>query len=288
MEIKQRTRWKKVSKDGYQVVENFLKARESLCVNASARFLSMQNMAEQDKRSHIWYIPCPEESISSLLIHSRYSLFPVFGENQGASCPAFLRRFFKVPVHSIQGLRKDVENLETLMQIHGYFATERIDYELMNIDAEPISGTLRSGPPGLKIRSPMPDDKEQLFALQSAYEKEEVLPKSAVFNPASCLYRLENILSSERILVAELDGKVVGKINTNAESFTRYQIGGVYVRPDYRNLGIGSKMIAVFSSSILTLGKGITLFSKIENKAARKAYIKAGFDVLAYYRICYF
>jgi len=39
-----------------------------------------------------------------------------------------LNRFFgKVPIHAIQGLRQDVELLESLMESQGYFASERID-----------------------------------------------------------------------------------------------------------------------------------------------------------------
>ena len=281
MEIKRH--WRKVSNNEYQAAETYLKAREKFCVAACARFLLKKN-----KREHVWYL-AGSEGLSSLLINNRNSLFPVFGVNPVIPCPGFLKRFLiKVPIHLIQGLRKDAETLESLMEGQGYFAAERIDYELMSLDTAPRVEALKAGPAGLVLRSPLAGDKECLFVLHSAYEQEEVLPKNAVFNPASCRYNLERILSSEKILVAELDGQLVGKLNTNAESFTRYQIGGVYVRPECRGLGIATRMIAVFSSDLLTLGKGISLFSKTHNKAARKAYIKAGFAVSADYRISYF
>ena len=287
-------RWQKVPQDKYQAAEVYLKAWEKFCVGACARFLqankaSKQSLASQSKRDHVWYIADPEGGVSSLLIHSYHSLFPVFGENSAIPGPGFLKRFLiKAPIHLVQGLREDVETLEILMEDLGYFAKERIDYELMSLDTAHGAGALGAGPAGLVLRSPLPGDKERLFALHSAYEKEEVLPQKAVFNPVSCRYNLERILSSEKVLVAELDGQLVGKLNTNAESFTRYQIGGVYVRPDCRGLGIAAKMVAVFSADLLTLGKGITLFSKMHNKAAKKVYLKAGFAVLADYRISYF
>ena len=277
-------KWRKVSNNEYQAAQAFLKAREKLCVTACARFLSKSR-----KHEHTWFLSSPNGELSSLLIHSRNSLFPVLGDNSRIPGPAFLRRFLvKIPISSVQGQKQDAETLEILMEDEGYYAKERIDYDLMSLDTAPRAEALRAGPEGLVLRSFLPGDKEQLFSIQSAYEKEEVLPKNAVFNPASCRYNLERILSSERLLVAELNGQIVGKINTNAESFSRYQIGGVFIRPEFRCLGIAARMIAVFSADLLAKGKGISLFSKKNNKAAQKAYLKAGFSVLSDYRISYF
>ena len=288
-------RWRKAAFDKYPAAEKFLLKNERFCVSASARFLQLvQSEATEGRRDHVWYLADPAGGITSLLIHSRYSLYPVFGnaincDNTGIPCPAFLKRFLiKVPIHSVQGLWKDVKCLETLMEDQGYFAYEQIDYELMSLDSLPKVPAAKAGLESLLLRPPALCDKEQLFAINAAYEQEEVLPKNATFNPAASRINLERILKSERILVAEFDGRIVGKLNTNAESFTRYQIGGVYVSPEYRSLGIASRMIAIFSSDLLAQGKGITLFSKTHNKAARKAYLKAGFQVLSDYRISYF
>jgi predicted GNAT family acetyltransferase len=183
---------------------------------------------------------------------------------------------------------EDADTLETLMEAQGYFASERIDYALMSLDTAPMPGALKSGPAGLILRPPLPKDEEDLFALQAAYEQEEVLPAKAVFNAAACRLNLKQILSREQVLVAELNGRLAGKINTSAQSFTRYQIGGVYVRPDCRGLGIGVKMTAVFVQNLMARGLGLTLFVKKRNSAACKVYRKAGFSVLADYRISYF
>jgi len=169
-----------------------------------------------------------------------------------------------------------------------YFASESIDYYLMGLDSAPKTEALKTAPAGLVLRLPLPQDEEQLFALQSAYEQEEVLPQNAVFEPTHCRLNLQQILSRERVLVAELDGQVVGKINTSAKSFTRYQIGGVYVRPDCRSLGIGAKMTAAFLQGLLSQGRGITLFVKQSNIAAIKVYRKIGFTILGDYRITYY
>ena len=270
--------------NGSDSAEAFLRIREELCVAAAARFLTMK-----ESRGHVWYLNGPGDGISALLLHSRQSLLPVFDKNSNIPGPHFLKRFLgKVHIHALQGLREDAELLESLLEDQGYFVTDRIDYDLMSLDTVPRPAALRTGPAALTLRKPAAGDGEQLFALQSAYEQEEVLPKNAVFNPAASRLNLEHLLSSEHMLVAELDGQVVGKINTSAESFTRCQIGGVYVRPDCRGLGIAARMTAVFSQSLLAEGKGITLFVKRRNTAARAVYRKAGFGVLADYRISYY
>ena len=287
MEIKMKPAkpcWRKINKNELYRAEAYLKKRENLCVAACARFLNLR-----ESRGHVWRLAGPEADIASLIIHSQRTLFPVFGEKKHIPVPRFLNRFLgRVPIHALQGLCDDTELLETIMESQGYFAAERNDYFLMSLDYAPELDALKSGPAGLVLRPPLPEDEEYLFALQAAYEQEEVLPANKVFNPSASRLGLRQILSRERVLVAVLDCQVAGKINTSAQSFTRYQIGGVYVRPDCRGLGIGLKMTAVFTRKLLSLGKGITLFVKRNNAAACKVYRRAGFNVLADYRITYY
>ena len=278
------SRWRKMPKSEYHRAEAYLRAREKFCVAACARFLRMG-----DNRGRIWYLDGAGDEFSALLLHTHRSLFPVFDQNHRIPSPRFLNRFLgKVPVHAVQGLQKDADILERLMENYGYFASERNDYALMSLDDAPRPESLKSGPAGLVLRSPLPEDMEPLFALQAAYEQEEVLPENAVFNAAACRLNLQHIVSREYILVAELNDQLIGKINTSAESFTRYQIGGVYVRPDCRSRGIGLKMTASFVQNLLTQGKGLTLFVKKRNAAAGKVYRKVGFNVLEDYRISYY
>jgi ribosomal protein S18 acetylase RimI-like enzyme len=279
-------RWRKIPGNARCAAEAYLRDREKLCVAASARFLKLKN---KENSGHIWCLNGPGEEISALLLHSRQSLYPVFEKNRDIPGPRFLNRFLgNVRIHALQGLKEDAELLENLMEDQGYSAAERIDYDLMSLDTDPRPEAFRSGPAALLLRKPAAGDEEQIFTLQSAYEQEEVLPKKAVFNPAASRLNLEHLLSSGRLLAAELDGRVVGKINISAESFTRYQIGGVYVRPDCRGLGIALKMTAVFTRNLLAEGKGVTLFVKKRNAAARAVYRKAGFSALADYRITYY
>ena len=294
-------RWRRMPNGEYSGAEDFLKEHEKFCVAACSRFLRMRrgtsafglDAGSRETHGHVWYSPDEGEKIAALLLHSRRSLLPVFGRKNSIPAPRFLRRFLgKVPIHAIQGLREDTELLESLMKDQGYFSSQRIDYQLMNFDCSSYCGpknqNVKPGPNGLLLRPPGPEDEEGLFALQSAYEKEEVLPQNSVFNPAACRLNLQHILTKEHVLVAELNRRLVGKINTSAESFTRYQIGGVYVHPDFRGLGIGVNMAMAFAQNLLNRGKGLSLFVKKRNIAACKVYHKIGFNVLADYMIIYY
>jgi ribosomal protein S18 acetylase RimI-like enzyme len=281
---KKAPRWRKLREENFPRAETFLRERERFCVSASARFLRAK-----EKRGNVWYLSGPDGEISALLFYYRGSLFPVLNKKPRVPEPRILNDFFnRFYIHAVQGPREDVAPLERHMENNDYVLSDKIDYDLMELDAPPRIEALRAGPASLTLRPPLPEDEEEIFALQSVYEKEEVLPANAVFDSVSSRMNLRRILSRERVLLAELDGKIAGKINTSAKSFSRYQIGGVFVRPDCRGMGIGAKMTAVFVQNLLAEGCGVTLFVKKHNSPARAAYRKVGFTVLTDYRIIYY
>jgi ribosomal protein S18 acetylase RimI-like enzyme len=264
--------------------EFFLRRMEPWYVGACGRFLSPRSGRDQ-----VWFLANREGLLSALLLYSRRTLFPVFGGGTGIPLFRFIRRHFRTaPFHAVQGLRKEALAVESVLGEIGLDAVDAIDYDLMALDAEPAENNFRGGPPGLILRRPDVMDTEALFALQAAYEKEEIVPRGSAFNPAVCRLNLQRILAEELFLAAEIDGRLVGKINTSARSFTRRQIGGVYVHPDYRGLGIARRMIAEFLRPIIAEGWGITLFVKKKNTAARLVYQNLGFRFLEDYRISYY
>jgi ribosomal protein S18 acetylase RimI-like enzyme len=283
-------RWKKVPEAAYPEIEAFLKSREALCVGACSRFI-----ARSFKAGHIWTMPGISggnktgSEIQAFMFNSRLSLLPIFTGDRNFPLPRFLGRFLrKIPVYSVQGLIEDTEILEAGMVKRGYTTMDRIDYDLMTLDKEPLPSSFHTGPPGLIIRPPTEADKEELFALHAAYEQEEVIPRGGSFDPDSCRKTLEKLMASEKMLVACLGNKIVGKINTNAKSFTRYQIGGIYVPPQFRGHGIALKMSAIFLKELIAQGWGISLFVKKRNAIARNLYSRLGFSVSGDYRISYY
>ncbi|MDR1057977.1 MAG: GNAT family N-acetyltransferase [Treponema sp.] len=285
--MKKNIRWRKINREEYAGVEQFLRAREFYCVSACARYLRL--LREGPGRDHIWGLQDPGGKLAALLIYSRRSLFPVFGPLRNIPLPGLLKSFpGKAPVHMVQGLRPDVELLEPLMEEQGYQAAESIDYDLMMLEGPPNQEILGAGPPDLVLRPPMEPELDEIAKIQGAYEKEEVLPKGAVFNGAYSHTNLEHILAEEKVLIALLGARIVGKINTNAESFNCSQIGGVYVLPELRRRGIALKMSAVFLSRIIADKQKIVLFVKKKNAPARRVYRRLGFTPLGDYRIIYY
>jgi GNAT superfamily N-acetyltransferase len=264
--------------------ERFLRRREPWCVGACGRFL-MRNFPQDQ----VWTLRNPEGLLSALILYSRRTLFPVFNGTVDIPLFHFIRRYFKTaPIHAVQGLGQEAQALEAGLSDRGIFAVDSIDYDLMTLDTEPLKENFCLGPPALVLRRPDIMDMNDLFELQRGYEKEEIIPRGSAFNPAACRLNLHRILSEEQILTAELDGRLVGKINTSAKSFTRCQIGGVYVHPGYRGRGIARRMAAVFVQGLIALGWGVTLFVKKKNAAARSVYRRIGFTPFADYRISYY
>jgi ribosomal protein S18 acetylase RimI-like enzyme len=224
-----------------------------------------------------------------MIIRSGGMLLPVLGTIRSIPPLQFMKGFLsKPPVHSVQGMSGEAQLLEAALADLGYQAAEHRDYDLMALGKEPEPGGPGAFPRGLEFRKPDFADFEALYPLQAGYEEEEVLPRGAVLNYAACRLTLSSILSKEQSLIACLDKRSVGKINTNAASFTRVQIGGVYVLPEYRGLGIGRRMTAVFAGELKARGWGVTLFVKKNNPAAQKIYRQIGFEATGDYRISYY
>jgi ribosomal protein S18 acetylase RimI-like enzyme len=277
-------RWKKIGGWDALETEAFLKSLEPCCVAACSKFLGRKSMQDD-----VWDLLSPDGSVSAVLIHSGRSLLPVFAGIRQIPVPRFLKRFpGRVPVHSVQGLFGDTDILEEAMSRLGYAAAERRSYDLMALDGVPKTEGVTGGFRGLMLREAGHEDAERLFPLQAGYDREEVLPKGAAFNSQACRLNLARILSREQVLAACIGDRVVGKINTNAVSFTCIQIGGVYVLPEYRGCGIARRMTAALAKRIAAEGKKVTLFVRKENAAAQAVYRGLGFTPLADYRISYF
>jgi ribosomal protein S18 acetylase RimI-like enzyme len=276
-------RWRKMPRRSNADVEKLLRDREPWCVSACGRFLRRRSSGDA-----VWTLHGRDGGIHALIVYSNRTLLPVFGGHTDIPEPEILKGLFgALPVHSIQGLADEALFLEDYLYGCGLKAIDAIDYDLMYIELPP-GGNCGPAPAGLVLRRARHGDLDALAELQAGYEQEEVLPRGAVFYPAASRRNTEKIFSSEQLLVAELDGRLVGKINTSVLSYTRFQIGGVYVLPDFRGRGIARHMTAEFVHSLIEQGRGVTLFVKKANRAAQKVYCRLGFKFLADYRISYY
>jgi GNAT superfamily N-acetyltransferase len=276
-------RWWKAGEIQKMWPENFLKEREPFCVSACSRFLKMSYFFDK-----MWVLTSNGRVVSSVLFQSGQTLFPVFGEQIDIKIPIYMHRVLKnSQIHAIQGLKADTDMMERIMGSLGIFSTEHIDFDLMSLDSSDGLHLFNKVPTGVSLRVPTRNDIDALLPIQAAYEKEEVLTPGAVFNAPLCRFLLENILKNEKILIATKADRIIGKINTNAASYSRYQIGGVYVVPEFRGRGIAAAMTSIFCDSLLQEGRGVTLFVKKQNERAQAVYRKIGFEKTADYRIVY-
>jgi ribosomal protein S18 acetylase RimI-like enzyme len=294
--------WKKLRKSHLSGVDAFLREREGGCVSAISRFCA-------GIINNVWAAVFPPASspasplasspasLSALLLYGKGLLFPVFHFSsakkeeflaEGMPLPLFFRQVLKNdPLHAVQGVADDMDILEAALRKKGLFPASSYDYELRVLThSVPESGG--TSLPGLLIRKPKTADTGALFPLQAGYEKEEVLPRGAQFDPAVCRKGIEYLIAGGMILTAELKGHLVGKININAQSHSCLQIGGVYVLPEYRSLGIAQAMTAALIRELTPLGKRFTLFVKKANAPARRVYDKLGFVKSGDYRISYY
>lgn len=263
-------------------IENLLLDNENNYVGACGRFLS-----RVETRDSLLLLRENINDVSAFVINSRSTVIPVLcGLTE---LPDFknLKSFFKKKkIHSVQGLKNEVLLLEDAIKRIGKKEIDMIDYDLMSLDKQPVNGG--KFPSNLEICAPQMIDLDAIAPLQAGYEKEEVLPKGSDFSPAASRLNIANIIANSKILAARINGRFVGKINISAVSFTRYQVGGVYVHPDFRGLGIARRMASVFISSLINEGRGVTLFVKKSNIAAQKLYTRIGFTRQNDYRITYY
>jgi hypothetical protein len=277
-------RWKKMKEKDVPQIENVLRDRENDCVTACGRFLEREVL-----RENVWILRAGKEDIAGLLINSRSTLIPVLCGLKEIPDPDFLKSFFRIKkIHSVQGIRDEVYIFENALEKMGKTIVDIFDYDLMTLDNLPLIKDKAPSQMNLVLRIPQLVDLDGIAPLQAAYEQEEVLPKGSVFSPAASRINIANIIKKRQILAAELNGKLIGKINVSSVSFTRFLIGGVYVHPDFRGMGIARRMAAEFTSSLISQGKGITLFVKKSNLAARRLYTGLGFSVRKDYRITYY
>ncbi|MCL2243065.1 MAG: GNAT family N-acetyltransferase [Treponema sp.] len=277
-------KWRKIKNRDIPSVKTLLLAMEENYVSACARFL-----ARNPLKDPAWALCTKDNKIAGLLVSSRSTLIPVLCERKDIPAPRFLGGVFrKKRIHSVQGLKEEVLIFADALEQTGKRSADIYDYDLMSLDSRPSQRRYSSGPDELILRVPQMTDIDEIAALQAAYEQEEVIPSGSVFSPSASRVNAVNIISGGQILAAQINGKLVGKININAVSFTRYQVGGVYVRPDFRGHGIASRMAAEFTGSLISRGRGVTLFVKKSNIAARRLYSNLGFTVKGDYRITYY
>jgi predicted GNAT family acetyltransferase len=127
-----------------------------------------------------------------------------------------------------------------------------------------------------------------IYPLQEAYEREEVVPPGYPFNPGACRNGLERMLQDQVVFTAWWNGLPVAKANTNAFAYRQAQIGGVYVRPEFRGRGIAKLLVNELVHGLVDQRWQVRLFVKKNNLPAIAVYRHLGFTIQNEYGIFYY
>jgi predicted GNAT family acetyltransferase len=275
-------RWVSVKQHHLEEIENFLREHENFCTALASKF--KKGLQNSDK---LWKL-CDENGvIKGVLLYSNRAVYPIFNNIDSVPVLPFLRSpFFQYPVYAIQGISNDVMQIEKMLAHRGHMPSDPKDFYLMTLDALPSPH--KTNDSKLIIRKTDSNDLQNLYELHKQYEIEEVIPKNGVFNAEGCKYTVQSMMFKNHVLVGELDGRLVAKVNINADSYTRYQIGGVFVEPSFRSNGYASQVVSLFCRVIIQSGRGVTLFVNKTNTPAQKVYQKLGFKIISDYRISYY
>jgi predicted GNAT family acetyltransferase len=141
----------------------------------------------------------------------------------------------------------------------------------------------RSGP---AVRFAELEDLEQLMELNRAFqleyfgtltEAEEELGKMAAER-----------MRGAGIAVAEVDGKIVSKVEALVRTGKASLIGGAYTTPEQRGKGFCFACMSLLCESILSDGRKACLSVAKDNLPARRVYTGIGFERLCDYRMAHF
>lgn len=168
------------------------------------------------------------------------------------------------------------------------------EYTLLQLTAAEFSHIkeplLQNGAQVFRCRSDMDAALfDKLLDLQKQYEIEEVIPKNEIFSEDICRLRLKSVLRTQYVAALLLsDGTLAAKAGTNALGFHTAQLGGVYVKPEFRRRGYAFCVVYPVLKNVFTVKRTVVLFVKNANIPALSLYHALGFKKLNGYIIAYF
>ena len=176
------------------------------------------------------------------------------------------------------------DRIELVSDLYGARENYIVDYDLMIKDRP----SENEEPSSLyTVRRVGRDDLEELYPLEEAYQKEEVLRDPENLNTHYLKKRFHRQLSQFHIWAVYKGGRPIAKGGTNAEGFSYGQIGGVYTLPDERGRGIGRLLMNHISRELYEQGLKTSLFVRKDNPAALKLYKNCEYETRGDFRIVY-
>ncbi len=91
------------------------------------------------------------------------------------------------------------------------------------------------------------------------------------------LKRVARRIEQGRVFTVYADGKLIFKADVIAETPDTIYLEGIYVHPDHRGQGVGSRCLAALTLELLGRAANICMLSNVDFAGAHKSYHKAGY-----------
>lgn len=118
---------------------------------------------------------------------------------------------------------------------------------------------------------------EQVAAAQAEIAFIECGVDPLIKDRAGFLKRVQRRIEQNRVFSVFDDGKLIFKADIIAETPTTIYLEGIYVHPDHRGKGVGSRCLAALTQQLLGRVDNICLLSNVDFQSAHRTYEKAGY-----------
>lgn len=228
----------------------------------------------------------------AVLLSSSGTAFPILsGKFDDGGPSAILALQGLKTSHTVRGWHASAcvgasEHVSALITALHWRQALAVEYDAMNLPPGTYKHT--AGSTIAEYRRATMSDLDALYPLAAAYEKSEVMTALHAFDPAACRATQAKNLKLQIVYLATMHGRVVGRAQTNAQGWFFDQIGGIFVEPEFRGLGLGLGVVSALVSELAARGRGVSLFVKKKNSVARSLYLSMGFRHSRDYRVSYF
>ncbi|MBK7392567.1 MAG: GNAT family N-acetyltransferase [Chloracidobacterium sp.] len=185
---------------------------------------------------------------------------------------AVIARNSETPIHLIMSSGNDAERFhlqmtggmaeprlkctEALFEVSFPFAVQKCEWNIENADMSQL---------------------EQVAEAQAEIAFIECGVDPMLKDREGFLKRVARRIEQGRVFTVYSDGKLIFKADIIAETTETIYLEGIYVHPDHRGAGLGSRCLAALTQQLLGRVENICLLSNVDFKRAHSSFEKAGY-----------
>jgi GNAT superfamily N-acetyltransferase len=268
---------------------SFLRTREYECVQAGEAVQRARSVPADSAVVRIYVHRCPRtpafkavDGIAVQWLDGAVHLILPPSPRDDAELAALLKRTSNI--HRIAGTKQAVMRIADKMAGMNWHITP---FLLMHLPNAPSSHSASDVPmvDGKPVRcvDASLEDLNALVSLHLEYEREELALYSA--DASETEIRMRSLLANQIVCMACAGDEAIGKVNTNARGMYFDQIGGFYVKKEWRSMGIGTNLLQYLLRRIEAEDRNAVLFVRHDNLAALRVYRHLGFLAVGEYAI---